>query len=342
MTHKILPVPFKPHPLVAGGHLQTIVGYYLPAPMSLGRAKCHKIDVSDGDQLILCENRASRKSAFPAVILLMHGLGGEASSPYMTRIAQCFHDRGWIAFRMNHRGAGEGRGLAKTTYHSGRSEDISQVLLKIEEIYPDLPVIAVGFSLSGNALLKLLGENRHPIPSNVRGAISVSPPIELSRCATAISRPENRMYDLRFIRLLREALRERQAAFSDFPSYRIPWYATVRQFDEIVTAPLNNFESADDYYAKCSAKQFLTGITLPTFLLASANDPFIPKASFDNLPKNDFLTVNITGSGGHMGFIAAEKTPLGSHRWMDYAILTYAETLIKTNRKTEPSTAIPN
>lgn len=324
--------PFREHPFVPGGHLQTIIGYYLPGPKSLNHTKLYEVPVSEGDRLVICENRPSRKSAFQAVMVLMHGLGGEANSPYMLRLARLFRDRGWAAFRMNHRGSGEGKGLARNTYHSGRSEDISQVLLKIEELYPDAPVIAVGFSLSGNALLKLLGENKDPIAANLCGAIAVSPPIELSKCAAAISRTRNRIYDLRFIRMLRAAMRERQTVFPDFPKCDVPWYATLREFDEIVTAPLNNFTSAEDYYTQCSARQFLAGISVPTFLLASGNDPFIPKESYHALARNDALTVEITKGGGHMGFVSAQKTPLGNHRWMDYAILTYSEWLLSTGK----------
>lgn len=321
--------PFRPHPLVRGGHLQTIIGYYLPGPKALTHTRLHRVAVPDGDHLVVCENRASRRASFPAVVLLMHGLGGEANSPYMVRIGQAFLERGWTVVRMNHRGAGEGKGLARQTYHSGRSEDISAVLQDIAARHAGVPVVAVGFSLSGNALLKLLGEGRDPIPDTLCGAVAVTPPIELSVCATALSRPGNRIYDLRFVRMLRAAMRERAATFPDFPRFDVPWYSTLRQFDEKVTAPLNQFDGAEDYYRKCSAKQFLPNITVPTFLLASDDDPFIPVQSFENLPPNEAVHVMITRSGGHMGFVAADQTPLGHRRWLDYAVLKAAEGFLR-------------
>jgi hypothetical protein len=326
-------IPFRPHPWLRGGHLQTIVGYYLPNPKQLSHTRPHHIKLLDGDTLVICENRPSRKSAFVGTMVLMHGLGGHASSPYMLRLAKLFRSRGWNTFRMNHRGCGEGKGLARQIYHSGRSDDVSQVLNYVSELYPDAPMLAVGFSLSGNALLKLLGEHRYPIPRNLCGAIAVTPPIDLSKCAAALCKPSNKIYDLRFVLMLKHAIEERQKQFPNFSDIKFPWNINLRDFDEICTAPLNNFTSAEDYYTKCSARQFLSGITVSTFLLASDDDPFVPKDMFDNLPANGNLEVHITRGGGHMGFVSAEKTPLGSHRWMDYAIVIYSEKFVRINKK---------
>jgi len=325
-------IPFRPHPWLPGGHLQTIIGYYLPNPRRLSHTRLHHIKLPDGDTLVICENRPSRKSTFVGTIVFMHGLGGEASSPYMLRLADLFRARGWNTFRMNHRGCGEGKGLARQIYHSGRSDDVSQVLMYVAELYPDSPMVAVGFSLSGNALLKLLGENRYAIPQNLCGVIAVTPPIDLSKCAAALCKPSNKIYDLRFVLMLKDAIKERRQHFPDFPEIKFHWNMTIRDFDEICTAPLNNFTSAEDYYAKCSARQFLSGITVPTFLLASDDDPFVPKEMYDDLHANGNLEVHITRGGGHMGFVSAEKTPLGSHRWMDYAIVMYSEKFVRIKK----------
>jgi predicted alpha/beta-fold hydrolase len=329
MTQENQLIDFVPHPWLPGAHLQTILGYYLPSSNELDQAKVHQVNVSEGDTIVVCENKSIQNTPPKGCILLMHGLGGQAGSTYMLRLASVFCERGWVAFRMNHRGCGEGRGLARKLYHAGRSEDISKVLARISELYPETSQIAVGFSLSGNALLKLLGEQKDPIPANLCGAVAVNPPIVLAMCADALSRKSNWLYDFRFVRLLKQAIREHQNDFVDFPSITFPWKLTLRQFDDLYTAPLSGFESADDYYKKCSAKPFLSHISLPTMILASEDDPFIPNQTFDDIPNNENLNLKITRGGGHMGFICADKTPLGTHRWMDYAILNYAESLMK-------------
>lgn len=322
-------VLFEPHPFIRGGHLQTIVGYYLPGPKRVHGTRLYHIDCGDGDQIVICENRANRKAPLKKIIVFMHGLGGDASAPYMIRLTHLFQNRGWTVFRMNHRGCGEGHGLARGTYHSGKSDDVSRVLLKVADLHPGIPMVAAGFSLSGNALLKLLGQAAEPVPSTLRGGIAVTPPIDLSACADTLCKPHNRIYDHRFVRMLRAEIRERQQTFPDFPKLNFPRACTIRDFDEVCTAPLHGFVSAEDYYTKCSARQFLAAIKTPTVLLASRDDPFIPPTTFSGLPKNDAVTYHITRHGGHMGFVSAKRTPLGNRRWLDYAILNYAEGILR-------------
>lgn len=320
--------PFSPARWAPGGDLQTLAGYLLPGSKGLSHTHLHKIPVSFGDTLVACENLSQEEKA-AGVVLLLHGLGGQADSPYMLRVAKKFLDKNWITFRLNHRGAGQGRGLARQLYHAGRSEDLAPMLRLIAENYPDKPVIAIGFSLSGNMLLKLLGEQPEAIPQNLCGALAVSAPIKLAAGAAAISRKRNWLYDRRFISLLKNTLREREIDFPDFPRFELPRNLNLYAFDQIVTAPLGGFTSAEDYYQKCSAHQFLGNIRVPVVLLAAENDPFIPREIFADLPDSPWLQLHLTPSGGHLGFISAKRTAFGDHRWMDYALWHYANALVR-------------
>lgn len=324
--------PFSPARWAPGGDLQTLAGYLLPSPKELPQTRLHQIPVSSSDTLVLCENQPQEKE-ITSVVLLLHGLGGHADSTYMLRVAAKFLHKKWITFRLNHRGAGQGRGLARQLYHAGRSEDLAPVLRLIAENYPEKPVIAIGFSLSGNMLLKLLGEQPGAAPQNLCGALVVSSPIKLAAGAAAISRRRNWLYDYRFIRLLKQTLRERETDFPDWPRLELPRNLNLYGFDQLVTAPLGGFVSAEDYYQKCSAHQFLGNIRVPTVLLAAEDDPFVAREIFADLPDNPWLQLHLTRRGGHMGFISAARTPFGDHRWMDYAIWHYAEALARQHAK---------
>ena len=264
-------VCFKQHPLLCSGHLQTIAGRYLNGDNSLRHTRYLEVALPDGDRLSLPANHPGSRSPVQKVIVFAHGLGGDADSRYMVRVASMFYRRGWTTIRMNHRGCGSGAGLARNLYHSGRSGDIAAVLRTVSAKYAGAAIIVTGFSLSGNALLKLLGENCCDLPGSLLGAIAITPPILLSVCAAALCKRQNRVYDIRFVRLLKAAIAERQQHFPDFPHFRFPGNMTVREFDEICTAPLNGFRSAEDYYQRCSAKQFLSQIRLPTFVLVADN-----------------------------------------------------------------------
>lgn len=322
-------VPFTPALWARGGDLQTLAGYVLPSPAQLPNTVVHHVGVDDGDRLALCENRPQRarlqRAAPHGILLLLHGLGGHADSAYMLRVAARFLARGWVTFRLNHRGAGAGRGLARGLYHAGKSDDLGAVLQRIAQWYEALPLVAVGFSLSGNLLLKYLGECWQTPPSNLCGALAVCPPIDLALSSQAMRRGKNRLYDLRFVRLLKRAMRERYADFPNLPEYALSKVATVYDFDQYITAPHHGFRSAEDYYAQCSAKPLLAKINLPATIIAGDDDPFVPRESFANLPANPRLQLHLTRSGGHMGFIARRKTPWGDLRWLDYALGVWAQ-----------------
>ncbi len=315
--------PFRPARWAKGGDLQTLLGYLLPGPKSLPGTVLHHVLLPDGDTLVVCENRPNQTPC--GMVLLMHGLGGHADSAYMLRVGAKFLSRGWLVFRMNHRGAGQGKGLAKHLYHSGKSEDVPPVLETLRHQHPDLPLVIIGFSLSGNLLLKYLGETGAENGYHIKHAIAVCPPINLQQCADALSRPRNRLYDVRFSRLLKQVIRDLQNHFPDFPRLHLPFNLTVYEFDQRVTAPLNGFASAEDYYQRCSAAPLLPNIRIPTTILASDDDPFVPAEMFQTMPgPHVHVELHLTRSGGHMGFLSAFKTSFGDHRWMDNALLYFA------------------
>src|SRR5204863_9481556 len=97
--------------------------------------------------------------------------------------------------------------LAARPYHSGSSADLAAVLTASHNEAPELVHLALGFSLSGNALLLMAAEQRAPWLS---GLVSVNPPVDLARAALHIHRGLCRIYELRFVWRLRRALAERE------------------------------------------------------------------------------------------------------------------------------------
>ena len=74
-------------------------------------------------------------------------------------------------------------------------------------------------------------------------------------------------------------------------------------FDNIFTAPLHGFRNTDDYWAKASAKPFLSRIKVPTLVMNALNDPFVPAWSLP-LQKQVATCVELwqPSHGGHVGF----------------------------------------
>jgi predicted alpha/beta-fold hydrolase len=323
--------PFMPASWAPGGDLQTLIGYFLPPPRSVPNEARHTVSLPDGDALLVIENRPERPADDTPMVLLVHGLGGSFDSAYMRRYASRFVGAGWLSFRLNLRGAGEGSSLSAGLYNAGSSADLAAVADSLTRIYPDHPLVIAGFSIGGNILLKYLGEPELPKPAVLAGGIAVCPPVDLAACASNLSRGRNVLYGLKFVTILRLEARKHPRLQVDPAALSLFRPMTLVRFDDLATAPAGGFQSGTEYYDRCSAKGFLKAIETPTMLLATDDDPFIPRSSYDDLDLGAGVTMRITRGGGHMGYLSADKTPHGDHRWLDYAVVEYAAALTSSS-----------
>jgi hypothetical protein len=159
-----------------GPHLQTIAANYLPGPVPELPWDRIRLDLEDGDALALRVLEGSSG----VVVLLFHGLGGSADGHYLRRAAARFRALGHTVLAANHRGAGEGAGLARHSYNSGSAPDLAAVLRFSRARFPGRLQVAVGFSISANMLLLLLGRGGPDLPDR---AIAVNPPVDLEACS---------------------------------------------------------------------------------------------------------------------------------------------------------------
>jgi predicted alpha/beta-fold hydrolase len=74
-------------------------------------------------------------------------------------------------------------------------------------------------------------------------------------------------------------------------------------FDDVFTAPVHGFKSADDYWLRASAKPHLHRIAVPALALNALNDPFVPAASLPQAADSgSHVTLWQPAHGGHVGF----------------------------------------
>jgi predicted alpha/beta-fold hydrolase len=234
---------------------------------------------------------------------------------------------------MNMRGCGSGDGLARQPYHSGRSHDVLAVLADLRHLAPQSPVTAIGFSLGGNLLLKLAGELQTAAATYLQQAIAVSPPADLAASVRTFSQPCNRVYEWRFIQLLKAAVAARRARFPDLPAIALPKRLSIYEFDHLYTAPLCGFADADDYYARASAAPLVPQIRIPCRILFAADDPFIDTTTFDAMTLPSNVEVYHTIRGGHLGFLGSPGQP-GGYRWMDTQLLDWVGPALPTSALT--------
>lgn len=316
--------PFVPHPMVRGGQLQTIAGQLFKPKGILPRPIEDVVTLPDGDRILLHLNLPRVPAPHHPAALLMHGLGGDSESSYIQRITAKLNAAGVAVARFNHRGCGEGGAkLARRIYHAGRIEDLDRALEHLAARWP-MPMVVVAFSLSGNLLLRYLGEHAGALahPRLIR-AMAVCPPVDLELCSLALATRRNLHIDAYYTRKLIETAWRKSALFPDDEPPRFPRRMNLRLFDELYTAPRAGFKSRDEYYETSSARRFTPRILVPTVVLAAADDPIIPPRSFSEATFSDAVKVRIEASGGHMGFIAKASTRFGDRRWMDEAVVDY-------------------
>jgi predicted alpha/beta-fold hydrolase len=315
---------FRPLPLLGNPHVQTVLG-----TLSLGRGcpppqERHLLRLADGDRLLLYENTPRPWRAGGPVALVAHGLTGSHRSPHVVRLTGRLLRKGWRVFRIDLRGAGEGVTLARGAYHAGRSEDLREAVEHLHRLTGS-EVWLVGVSLSGNMALKLAAESAACPVAGLAGVAALSPPIDMLACSEMISRPENRMYERRFVRALVENARLRGARFPE--AAPPPWderSLTLREFDDLVTGPRNGFGDAVGYYRAASSAPLIPRILLPALILTAADDPFIDVRPFRALRCGANVEVRVEERGGHVGFVGWDGA--GGMRWGEWLI---AEWLVR-------------
>ena len=312
---------FEAHWGIPGGMIQTIVGsQFRGLGLAYPPRTCHELQLEDQARVILYEIAPQDESK--PIILLAHGMGGCSESGYIRRISTKLWMHGYGVYMVNHRGSGPGMGLSSRLWNGGVSDDFSQMIDFVTQRNPEKLLLPIGFSLSGNILLKYLGEGR-TVPSQVAGALAVNPTIDLRVSSAIISRQWRcAIFNQYFMRLIRN---QALAIAKQFPNALNPLknLKTIWDFDVNYTAPAGGFKDVEDYYRQCSAKHYLSGISVPTSILCAKDDPFIPSEIFDRADMSEWVSLHTPNRGGHMGYISNEVTPHGDRRWMDYALLEW-------------------
>jgi len=309
------PPPFRQRWPWIGPDLQTIRDTVHPDRLSADRGRPWTVSLPTGGSLLLLEDRPV-KSQPRAWVLLVHGLGGSSGRPGVRRLALTLQEQGFGVWRLNLRGAGEGRGLATGTYAAACNCDLLPVLAAARLRAGGLPLLGAGLSLGGTVLLNALLEQLDGLDA----LACVSSPLDLGACAQQIDAPRNRLYQRVLLRgLIRQTLADRQAQTFTVPLHTL---RSIRQFDAAVTAPRWGHPTVDHYYLQASPLMaLLNGACLPPTLLVHAlDDPWVPASSVLTLQTlaPPWLDLCLPSQGGHNGFHAVDRgVRRGKTSWAD-------------------------
>jgi len=329
--------PFVPRRFLSNGHLQTIVGSFLPRTNPLPEPESQLIEVEAatsacGASFVLChchwqlaEVRSERLT-----MVIVHGLEGSSSSPYVLGNSSRAWKAGCNVVRMNMRSCGAGEHLSPTINHAGRSEDVATVMAELAHKHFIRSFALVGYSMGGNLVLKLAGELGAAPPPYLKAVVGVSPVMDLVASAAALHQPQNRLYESRFLADLLKHFRHMVELYPDrYFADGLNKIHTIREFDEQVVARYGGFASADDYHRSVASSNWVQDITVPTLILQALDDPFIRMTpeTRAKLLGNCRVRLIETRHGGHCAFLSLEPGDAGF--WAERTLLDFLLAMVE-------------
>lgn len=316
---------FVPRRGLRNGHLQTLIGNYLPRPAFLLQEETEvvEVDSADGSRVLChCSWQAEALRSQRLTLVLVHGLEGSSNSRYMRGLAARAWSAGCNVIRMNMRNCGNTDHLTPTLYHSGLSGDVDAVVKHFAARYDLARIALIGYSMGGNLVLKYAGERGNQMP--LCAVAAVCPAIDLATGADALHEPANRGYEWHFLRGLMRRYHRKAALYPHIYTTRdIGPVRSLRQFDDKIVARYCGFRDADDYYYRAASARVVDRIAVPTLILQALDDPFIrlTPETRGAIRNNRNIALIETPNGGHCAFLSCDRGD--EIHWAEATVIRY-------------------
>lgn len=304
---------FDPPWWLKNRHLQSCVGAIFHYKYQEA-VRWEQLDLPDGDFIDLCWSGCPGNP----IVILLHGLEGSYHSHYIQLMLQALTRANWNVVVMNFRTCSGRLNRLPRSYHASDTQDLDFLIEVLRYRFPTQPITAVGFSLGGSVLLHHL--IRNPC-SPVAAAVAVSVPFDLSRCADFIPP----LYRWSLLRSMKAKIIQKILQGIEMPATidEVKNLHDFRSFDTMLTAPVNHFRDAEDYYQTSSVRSLLKHNEHSTLIIHAEDDPLIPS---DTIPLQSELSsstiLDLHKCGGHVGFISGDL-PWRIERWFQLRILDF-------------------
>lgn len=313
---------FTPGILLKNAHIQTMLPAYLKKQQHIDTIE-EIVQLPDDDFVELAWTEKPTQDNQKPIVILLHGLEGSINSHYIKGFLAALKTHHYIGVLMHFRNCGQYRNRKPASYHSGATDDFRFVLHLLHERYQQRSFLSIGFSLGGNVLTKYLGEEADQ--ALLDAAAVISAPLDLAACSQKLNTGFSRIYQHYLLKSLKKQavhkITSRQIIH--LSTTELENIQTIWAFDEKITAPLNHFKNAADYYHQCSGKNFIPSITVPTLFIQALDDPFLSTPQFSPQVMNaHHLTIETTQHGGHIGFLSGYN-PLNPTFWLEQRVLRY-------------------
>ncbi len=297
----IIKSEYKPPHFFKNSYFSTIYSGRIRKVNDISQVR-ERLTLEDGDFMDLDFSFAKQKTN--KLIIILHGLEGNAQRHYMLGTAKLLNENNIDAVCVNFRGCGGEDNLKYRSYHSGNTQDLKEVIQHVLENRSYDTIYLNGYSLGANVILKYLGETE-VIPNEIKGSVAVSVPCFLNSSLIELMKPKNMIYARIFQKKLVAKLKIKQEKFpNQISKETINNISSLKDFDDVYTSKAHGFIDAEDYYTKTSSLQYLQNIKIPTLIINALNDSFLSPECFPvkEAKENDNLFLEMPEYGGHVGF----------------------------------------
>ena len=313
---------YRPPTTLKQSDLNTIYAGTLRSRIRLAWRR-ERLELADGDFVDLdwVDRPRSKRLA-----ILTHGLEGHARRPYVAGTARALRRCGFAVCAMNFRGCSGEPNRHLRSYHIGETGDLRQVIDHALDVTQAKYVFLAGYSLGGSVLLKYLSGDAALIPPQVMGASVFPVPLYVAECAGVINTVRNWAYRWSFIINMNRKARRKVEERPDLGPFKRA--KSFDEFDEWYTAPWHGFESAQEYWSKCSSGPTLAQLKRPALVVNAADDSFLHESCYPTelAQQLDQFYLEIPDHGGHCGFV--ERNANGDY-YSDRRAAAFAQALLE-------------
>jgi predicted alpha/beta-fold hydrolase len=309
---------FSPAWWLKNPHIQTMAAKFFRRHHTLETID-EVLELPDGDFVDLAWTEKVSSNCKRPIVAVLHGLEGSKNSHYAKGMLSAIKAQGWVGVLMHFRGcSGRPNRMAKS-YHSGQTCDVDFFSQHLATTYPQAKKAIVGFSLGGNVLTRYLAEQKDHI---YQAASIICAPLDLSSCSDRINRGFSRVYQKYLVDMLRTSTikKIKLNLLKNIDQNSLLAIRSIRDFDQMVTAPINGFAGASDYYRQASGRDVLNNVTAPCLVIHASDDPFLchtNTTAISTLPEH--IVFEVSERGGHVGFISGNN-PFKPQFWLETRI----------------------
>ncbi len=260
------------------------------------------LTTADGVRLLGYMSRQPRTHN-KGLVILLHGWEGSSDSTYIRTTGRFLFRRGFDVFRLNLRDHGPSHHLNTGIFYAVLLDEVFDAVRQIGEGETGRPVFLAGFSLGGNFALRIARQCAVQPIHRLKQVVCISPVLDPDKATDRID--NSRLILKYFLKKWRRSLVTKQSLYPDLYDFNtLMGLDNIREMTERLLARYSPYPSAKAYFKGYTlVNGDLRGITVPTTVITSQDDPIIPVEDFYDLRLSRVTRLIVQPYGGHNGFL---------------------------------------